>query len=101
MNRRILLLSSLVCAAGGARLGTLAAQTPVATPGGVREFTDARGITLQIPTLPQRVLALGEELLLADLLELGITPAASSGNYSDRYVGIDLALTEGLMPYSM
>lgn len=102
MNRRKLLISSLGGAASIASARSIVAQTPAATPSGeMREFTDSRGNVLQIPTNPQRVLALGEELLLADLLELGVKPAASSGNYPEKYVGIDPALTEGLTPFSM
>lgn len=102
MNRRKLLISTIGGVAVAANAGALVAQTPAATPSGeTREFTDSRGNVLQIPIAPQRVLALGEELLLADLLELGVKPASSSGNYPEKYVGIDPALTEGLTPFSM
>jgi iron complex transport system substrate-binding protein len=72
---------------------TLGRATPAASPvatGDTREIVHSRGTTV-IPAHPQRVVALGEEWLLADLLSLGITPVASSGNYASGYVGIDLS----------
>jgi ABC-type Fe3+-hydroxamate transport system substrate-binding protein len=39
--------------------------------------------TTEIPAAPQRVIALGEEGLLADLLDAGITPLASIVNLPD------------------
>jgi iron complex transport system substrate-binding protein len=71
----------------------LGQATPGASPvaaGAAREIEHPRGTTL-VPADPQRVVALGEEWLLADLLSLGITPVASSGNYASGYVGIDPA----------
>jgi iron complex transport system substrate-binding protein len=48
----------------------------------------------------ERVLALGEERLLADLLALGIRPMASSANVviDDGFVGFDPADVEGIQP---
>jgi len=66
---------------------TTAAGDPTATP-------DA-------PATEQRVLALGEERVLADLLALGITPIASSANIvlDQGFVGID-ADTTGIESFS-
>ncbi|MEM7272067.1 MAG: ABC transporter substrate-binding protein [Actinomycetota bacterium] len=44
-----------------------------------------------------RVIALGEDSLLADLLALGVTPILSSTNGSDGFVGIERS-TEGIEP---
>lgn len=96
MNRRQLagsIVSGSVVTAFG---GPLAAQTPESAEE-TREIIDARG-TQVIPADPQAVVSLGEEPLLADLLELGITPIAAGGNYEGVYIGIDPALTEGLEP---
>jgi iron complex transport system substrate-binding protein len=101
MDRRHLLAGLTATAAATAIARSSFAQTPEATPeSGVREIVHARGTTL-VPVNPQRVLALGEEFLLADLLELGIKPASSSSKFLDRYAGIDPALTEGLVPFSI
>ncbi|MCC6703778.1 MAG: ABC transporter substrate-binding protein [Thermomicrobiales bacterium] len=92
-------------AAGAIAFGSLGRFTLVAaqgtpTEGETREITDARGTTF-IPANPQRIVALGEEFLLADLLELGIKPAESSANFLDGYLGIDPELTEGLTPFTL
>lgn len=76
------------------------AQTPEIASGETREITDSQGVKV-IPANPQRILSLGEELLLADLLELGVKPVMASGNYPEKYVGIDPTLTEGLTPFSL
>lgn len=93
INRRTL-TGSLASASVLGILGagrTLGQATPGASPiatGDTREIVHPRGTTV-IPANPQRVVALGEEWLLADLLSLGVTPVASSGNYVSGYVGID------------
>jgi iron complex transport system substrate-binding protein len=46
--------------------------------------------------LPERIVALSEEFLLADLLSLGVTPVASTSNDPGGFVGIDPSLTEGV-----
>lgn len=100
MNRRVL-VTAVGSAVAATTLGrSVLAQTPESGVGDTREITDSQGTKL-IPANPQRVLSLGEELLLADLLELGIKPVMASGNYPEKYVGIDPALTEGLTPFSM
>lgn len=52
--------------------------------------------TTEVLAEPQRIVALSEEFLLADLLALGVTPIASSSNATDGFGGIDPALTEGI-----
>ena len=47
-----------------------------------------------------RVVALGEEFLLADLLALGITPVASTATVADEgFQGVDAWDTEGIVAY--
>ncbi|MCO5217000.1 MAG: ABC transporter substrate-binding protein [Thermomicrobiales bacterium] len=100
MNRRKL-VASVGSAVAAAAMGRSAlAQTPESASGETREFSDSQGVKV-IPVNPQRVLSLGEELLLADLLVLGIKPVMASGNYPQVFVGIDPALTEGLTPFSL
>lgn len=69
--------------------------TSAAEPSGPRVIEHAYGTT-EVPADPQRIVALSEEFLLADLLALGITPVASSSNESESFGGIDPALTEGI-----
>lgn len=81
--------TSLVAALGVER--TLAQATPAASPdssGETREIVHPRGTSV-IPANPQRVINLGEEWLLADMLELGIRPIATTATYVDGFVGID------------
>ena len=100
MDRRRLIAGASRALAVGAfgRVALAAAQSSTPAAGG-REITDARGEVITIPADPGRIVALGEEFLLADLLELGVKPAESSANYLTEYVGIDPALTEGLTPF--
>lgn len=86
--------------------GGVRAATPVASPEtgatpaggeGTRTIEHARGVT-EIPASPQRVIALGDEFLLADLLDLGIVPLASTATYGDRFIGIPAERTAGIVP---
>lgn len=52
--------------------------------------------TTEVPADPQRIVALSEEFLLADLLALGVTPIASTSNDPNSFGGIDPAATEGI-----
>lgn len=52
--------------------------------------------TSEIPVAPQRVIALGEEFLLADLLALGVVPIASTSNDADGFPGLEDADTTGI-----
>jgi iron complex transport system substrate-binding protein len=85
-----------------------ASETPVSTAppvtggasvvdaGATRVVTHPFGETT-VPADPQRIVALGEEFLLADLLDLGVVPVASTAT-TGTFVGIDPALTEGIEP---
>ncbi|MEM8621807.1 MAG: ABC transporter substrate-binding protein [Actinomycetota bacterium] len=68
---------------------------PTTEPPGPRIVEHLYGAT-EIPADPQRIVALSEEFLLADLLSLGVTPVASTSNDPDTFPGIDPALTEGI-----
>ena len=101
MHRRQFLAGVSTALVSASVVATTRAQTPAATPtGATREITHPRGVTA-ISATPQGVLALGEQWLLADLLELGITPIASTSTFATQYVGVDPALTEGLEPFSI
>lgn len=98
MDRRRLVFSLATAAVAPGITRATFAQT--SDSGETRIITDVRG-EQEIPANPQAVVALGEEFLLADLLELGIKPIAAAGNYAEQYVGIDPSLTEGLEPFTM
>jgi iron complex transport system substrate-binding protein len=51
-----------------------------------------------VPPIRERVVALSEEILLADLLAVGVVPVASTSNQPDGFPGIDPALTGGIQP---
>lgn len=53
-----------------------------------------------VPVNPQRIVALGEDWLLADLLNLGVKPVASTVNVVDAVTGIDPAALEGIQLWS-
>lgn len=69
--------------------------TDPATAIGPRMIEHQYGTT-EVPADPERIVALSEEFLLADLLALGITPVASSSNSADGFGGIDPALTASI-----
>lgn len=83
---------------------TTAATVPAATtaapatepPAGEPPAVTAPASTL--PPVPERVVAVSEEILLADLLAIGVTPVASTSNDPNGFPGIDPALTEGIEP---
>lgn len=60
--------------------------------------TAAAGAGADAPPDPGRVVALGEEYLLADLLALGITPVASTATTGDEFHGLDEFDTSGIEP---
>lgn len=62
------------------------------TAAGPRSVEHAFGTT-EVPASPQRVVALSEEFLLADLLAIGIAPVASTSNDPSGFAGIDPAAT--------
>lgn len=68
--------------AGAALVGVtsgrqIAAQTPVATPGGTRPFEHALGMT-EVPVSPQRVVTLQDQNALLPLWELGFRDVVGS-----------------------
>lgn len=50
------------------------------------------------PSLPERIVALSEEFLLADLIALGVRPVASTSNELNGFVGLEPAVTNGITP---
>ena len=44
---------------------------------------------VEVPANPQRVVALGEEFMLAELLDLGVTPIASTSSLPDGFYALD------------
>jgi iron complex transport system substrate-binding protein len=52
--------------------------------------------TTEVPADPQRIVALSEEFLLADLLAFGVSPIASNSNDTSGFLGLDPAATEGI-----
>lgn len=71
------------------------ATTQPPQPAAPRQVEHQYGTT-EVPTDPQRIVALSEEFLLADLLALGVTPVASSSNALEGFGGIDPLLTDGI-----
>lgn len=65
---------------------------------GETRMVDFGSKTAEVPTDPVRVVSLGEEFLLADLLDLGIKPVASTATLGNTFSGIDPAETEGIEP---
>lgn len=88
-SRRLLpVLAALTMAALAACSGTEDSTTTTTTP------TDD-GPAVE----DQRIVALGEEFLLADLLALGLTPLASTATVAEvGFVGLDESATEGIEP---
>jgi iron complex transport system substrate-binding protein len=62
--------------------------------GGTRTITHPLG-TADVPANPKRVVALGEEFLLADLLDLGVTPVASTAT-TGTFEGLDAVDVSGI-----
>lgn len=57
-----------------------------------RSVTTPFGL-VEVPTNPLRIVALGEELMLANLLDLGIKPLASTASGNNEFLGLDPAAT--------
>jgi iron complex transport system substrate-binding protein len=76
-------------------VGTTADGGTDTAPAGPTTIEHVYGTT-EVPTDPQRVVALSEEFLLADLLALGVTPIASTSNDPGAFLGLDPADTEGI-----
>jgi iron complex transport system substrate-binding protein len=94
VSRFITLIMAGAILFGAAGCGTTTDDQPAET-GSTRsvEFGDR---TAEVPVDPQRVVALGEEFLLADLLDLGIEPVASTATLGNEFSGLDEAKTEGI-----
>jgi iron complex transport system substrate-binding protein len=80
---RLFLISALGLSACGGSTRAIAPLTLVETTTEHRLIRHAFGET-RVPLDPQRVLALGEEGLLADLLDLGARPVAASVNVPEN-----------------
>lgn len=63
--------------------------------GQTRTVSHALGESV-VPATPQRIVALGEDWMLADLLNLGVKPVASTVNVADAVAGIDAAALGGI-----
>lgn len=82
-------------AADGTNAPAATGSTVVDTP--ATRIVDTALGPVQIPAQPRRVVALGEEFLLADLLALGIRPIASSATVADAgFFGLDNFDTGGI-----
>lgn len=81
----LVLTVSLLSACGGASTSSF---FQVQETDGVRTVTHRFGKT-EVPLNPQRVLALGQEYMLADLLDAGVPVVASSANIVENIAGFD------------
>jgi iron complex transport system substrate-binding protein len=74
-------------------------EPPVSTEPDTGDSTPPAAESTQPSAEPsRRIVALGEEFLLADLLAVGVTPVASTSNIPDGFVGLDAALVQGIEP---
>ncbi|CAN5395482.1 ABC transporter substrate-binding protein [soil metagenome] len=103
LNRRLVTGGGLALAAsfaGFKAAGTLAqSATPEASPMAGRLLVHLRGETL-VPANPTKVIAIGDEFLLADLLDFGIRPIASSASYGDHFIGLTTEETAGIESFT-
>lgn len=96
-TRRAALGGASALALGAATIAPVAAQTPVATPAENVAGVGQVAIYGELPPNPKRVLALGEEFLLADLLALGLPVVASSATVAtEGFAGLDGFDTAGI-----
>lgn len=72
-------------------------ETAETTSGPTRTVATSEG-DVEVPSDPQRVVALGEEFLLSDLLSLGIKPIASTATLGTEFSGIPAEETDGIEP---
>ncbi len=68
--------------------------------GDTRTITDALGNTVTIPAEPRRVLALGEEGLLADLIDAGVKPVAATVNVAENVSGFAAGELDGIQLFA-
>jgi iron complex transport system substrate-binding protein len=73
---------------------------PAPAEGQARTVQHDQGTT-QVPAAPKRVIALGEEFLLADLLDFGLEPIASTATLGDRFTGLPASATRGIEPLDL
>lgn len=103
LNRRLVTGGGLALAASlaGFKATSSLAQsaTPEASPIAGRLFAHARGETL-VPVNPTKVIAIGDEFLLADLLDFGVRPIASSASYGDHFIGLTPEETAGIASFT-
>lgn len=85
-----LLVSCIAPVAPAADAQSTTAAAPVAevSETATRIYLTATGEAIEIPVAPQRIIALGEEWLLDDLLALDIRPIASTVNLPDAVPGV-------------
>ncbi len=73
-----------------------AAPAAMSASGSTRTVTDALGNQVAIPANPQRVLALGDDGLLADLLDAGVRPVAATVNVVENPPGFAAGELDGI-----
>jgi len=81
---------------GDATTDTSVAETAPPTAPPATRIVDHEFGTTEVPAEPQRIVALSEEFLLADLIALGVAPIASTSNDATMFGGIDPAATGGI-----
>lgn len=79
----------------GEEAAPVAAAPAAAASGETRTVTHALGEST-VPVNPQRIVAIGEDWMLANLLNLGVKPVASTVNIVESVSGIDPAALEGI-----
>lgn len=72
-------------------------ETAETASGPTRAVSTSEG-SVEVPSDPKRVVALGEEFLLSDLLSLGVKPIASTATLGTEFSGIPPEETEGIEP---
>jgi iron complex transport system substrate-binding protein len=93
-------------AAAVAALTVGAAATGCGDPSPKQPTATARTVahdhgTTPVPAAPKRAVALGEEFLLADVLDLGVKPIASTATLGDHFTGLPAAATRGIEPLDL
>lgn len=87
-----LLLLPAGCGGGGEQSVRVVSET-----GRTRTVYNAFGKT-EVPKNPERVISLGQEDMLADLLSIGVRPVASLSNLPDSFPGIEPGKAKGIEP---
>jgi len=84
-----------VVEAPAAESSTAAEASAPAESAETRTVTHPLGESI-VPANPQRIVSIGEDWMLADLLNLGVKPVASTVNIVEDVAGIDAAALEGI-----